>query len=266
MPAPIVRIDGWPVAIGTARAFLTRLKPAFDAAFPDRTLHIRSGFRSYQDQVDIFLKRYKPNAWSPFGDYRWWNGIKYGRTSGEGTVAQPGTSNHATGSAIDIYDSAPGSGVATFGTAQDRWMQNNAAQHGFSNEEGNNVGEAWHKNFTGNVWEGHPMPSFVDSSDPGISLDARDDKPASPSTSSSSEDLMQIYAKRKKNGDIYLIRTGKKKLFKDVKDYQAWGGITRRAVAAGASNYVSAPDINRVPAYEDWELNALFEFAGVPGL
>ena len=57
MATNIVRVDGWPVAPATARAF-EGLKQAFETAFPGITLHINSGYRSYEDQKRIFLDRY----------------------------------------------------------------------------------------------------------------------------------------------------------------------------------------------------------------
>ncbi|GAA4774724.1 M15 family metallopeptidase [Microbacterium gilvum] len=144
MAETTVRIDGWPVAVGTALAFAT-LKKAFDTAFPGITLHVYSGYRSYDDQAKIFLDRYVPQTvgTGPYGDVRWWNGIRYVRTSGEGTVAQPGTSNHGNGRALDIRDSGSGAGVTTAGNARSNWIRANAARYGFD-PAGYGFGEPWH--------------------------------------------------------------------------------------------------------------------------
>ncbi|MGX9349399.1 M15 family metallopeptidase [Microbacterium sp. KNMS] len=149
----IVRIDGWPVAVGTASAF-GRLKAAFEAAFPV-TLHVYSGYRSYADQERIFRDRYRPGAYSPFGDYRWWNGIRWGRVSGEGTVAVPGTSNHGNGRALDIRDSGDDAGVTRAGNARSNWIRANAHRFGFD-PAGYGFGEPWHIELAGNLdpWQG----------------------------------------------------------------------------------------------------------------
>lgn len=149
----IVRIDGWPVAVGTASAF-GRLKAAFEAAFPV-TLHVYSGFRSAAEQEEIFRARYRPGAYSPFGDYRWWNGIRWGRVSGEGTVAVPGTSNHGNGRALDIRDSGADAGVTRAGNARSNWIRANAHRFGFA-PAGYGFGEPWHIELAGNLdpWQG----------------------------------------------------------------------------------------------------------------
>lgn len=148
----IVRVDGWPVAPGTAVAFLTRLKPAFDAAF-GVTLHVYSGYRSYEDQVKIFTERYRRGAHSPYGDYRYWDGSTWGRVSGAGTVAAPGTSNHQSGHALDIRDSGTDAGVTIAGNARSNWIRANAAEYGFT-PIGYTFAEPWHIEFTGDPWAG----------------------------------------------------------------------------------------------------------------
>lgn len=144
-------VDGWPVAPNTAQAFLNRLKPAFEKAFPGVTLHVYSGYRSYEGQVEIFTSRYRRGAYSPYGDYRTWGGSTWGRVSGEGTVAAPGTSNHQSGHALDIRDSGSDAGVTTAGNARANWIRANAARYGFS-PIGYTFGEPWHIEYTGDPW------------------------------------------------------------------------------------------------------------------
>ncbi|GGO59173.1 hypothetical protein GCM10010910_01510 [Microbacterium nanhaiense] len=144
-------VDGWPVAPRTAQAFLTRLKPAFERAFPGVTLHVYSGYRSYEGQVEIFTSRYRRGAYSPFGDYRQWDGSTWGRVSGEGTVAAPGTSNHQSGHALDIRDSGSDAGVTIAGNARANWIRANASKYGF-NAIGYTFAEPWHIELAGDPW------------------------------------------------------------------------------------------------------------------
>ncbi|MTE24820.1 D-alanyl-D-alanine carboxypeptidase family protein [Microbacterium sp. ZXX196] len=152
MGGSVTRVDGWPVAPGTADLFTGRLKPAFERAFPGVTLHVYSGYRSYEDQVAIFTDRYRRSEHSPFGDYRWWDGSLWGRVSGEGTVAAPGTSNHQSGHALDIRDSGADAGVTVANNARSNWIRANAAAYGFS-PAGYGFGEPWHIESTlGDPW------------------------------------------------------------------------------------------------------------------
>ena len=151
--ATIVRVDGWPCAPATAEAFTSRLKPAFERAFPGVTLHVYSGYRSYDDQVRIFTDRYRRGAYSPYGDYRWWDGSRWGRVSGEWTVAAPGTSNHQSGHALDIRDSGSDAGVTVAGNARSNWIRQNASAHGFT-PIGYTFAEPWHVEYAGDPWAG----------------------------------------------------------------------------------------------------------------
>lgn len=105
------------------------------------------GIRLNSEQRAIFLDRYRPQSsgGGPFGDVRWWNGTRYVRHSGLGTVAQPGSSNHeiqGTTAAVDLADSG-GSGIGTMGSARSNWLRRNAANYGLI-PEGFNFREAWH--------------------------------------------------------------------------------------------------------------------------
>lgn len=105
------------------------------------------GIRTEAEQTAIFLSRYRAQRTGsgPFGDVRWWNGTRYVRHSGLGTVAQPGTSNHeiqGTTAAVDLGDSG-GAGIGTKGSARSNWLRANAANYGLI-PEGFNFGEAWH--------------------------------------------------------------------------------------------------------------------------
>ena len=171
MATNIVRVDGLPVAPATARAF-ANLKAAFEKAFPGIYLRVNSGYRSYEDQVKIFLQRYVTfeniNGRRVY-DERRWNGTLYYRISPVGTVAQPGTSNHSDGRSIDIYDTGADPGVTKRGTVRDKWMEAHAKDYGFDNE-GYNFSEAWHKTLKAGIdpWDGGSIPAGVDPSDQGI--------------------------------------------------------------------------------------------------
>lgn len=151
--------DGERVEVNVAAAF-DRLAAAFRNAH-GLTLHVSSGTRTTQDQINIFLSRYV-TAGAVGGRYvydtRVWNGTRYYRVSSAGTVAVPGTSNHEENGpngprSIDIRDSGSNAGVTSRGSARDIWMANNAGAYGFENE-GYNFGEPWHKTFRGSIGGG----------------------------------------------------------------------------------------------------------------
>ena len=123
------------------------------------TLHPSSALRFGWEQEAIFRERYVP-SWEVNGrrvyDWRWWQGIQWGRISAAGTVAVPGTSNHefeSTGyGAVDVYDSGADAGVSRRGSVRDKWMEQNARHYLFENE-GYDFAEAWHKKFVGGLWD-----------------------------------------------------------------------------------------------------------------
>jgi hypothetical protein len=86
-----------------------------------------TGIRSEEAQERLFNDRYKPGVTGktgPFGD-RIWNGVTYryvgGGKTGEGEVAVPGTSYHATGDAIDIGGPDPDNQQAARWRFFNRW-------------------------------------------------------------------------------------------------------------------------------------------------
>lgn len=146
--------NGERVAKGVYTAFL-RLQAACKNA-TGSTLWISSGFRTAQDQIDVFLKRYRQQATGngPYNDVRWWQGRRYVRISPDGTVAVPGTSMHEKASAVD-FGGIPKNG----NSALARWLRANAANYGFS-PTGYSFGEAWHYDYTGNPWAGSNATPF----------------------------------------------------------------------------------------------------------
>lgn len=121
-----------------------RLATAFHEATGTR-LVATDGYRPLTgdqwSQEEIFLARYEPRATGrgPFGDVRWWRGVRYVRVRGA-AAAIPGTSNHGLGLALDL-----GSGVNTsFTSPAHKALAKIAPAHGWSNDEGRAVGEPWH--------------------------------------------------------------------------------------------------------------------------
>lgn len=124
------------------------LRRLFDVQLTLDSSGTQRGIRTHQEQVDLFLSRYRVQ-WSgdgPFGDVRYWQGRRYVRHSGLGTVAQPGTSNHEIQdnyyAAVDLADSG-GAGIGTMGSNRSNWLRANAGKYGLE-PEGFKFKEAWH--------------------------------------------------------------------------------------------------------------------------
>jgi hypothetical protein len=116
--------DGPLLQCGAAKAY-----EAMDAAFAavnGRNLCGGGGYRSYEEQVRLHAA--KP-----------------------GMTAQPGTSNHGWGLAVDMC--APGGGTLSFGSADYAWMADNASAFGWVNPPwalpGQGREEPWHWEYTG---------------------------------------------------------------------------------------------------------------------
>ncbi|WP_341935350.1 hypothetical protein MRBLWO14_000997 [Microbacterium sp. LWO14-1.2] len=110
-------------------------------------LHSTAGIRLHEEQKALFLSRYQLQAsgTGPYGDVRWWQGRRYVRHSGDGTVAPPSESNHeiqGTTAAVDVADSG-GAGIGTMGSARSNWLRANASKYGLI-PEGFKFKEAWH--------------------------------------------------------------------------------------------------------------------------
>jgi Lyzozyme M1 (1,4-beta-N-acetylmuramidase) len=146
----VVTIDGQTVHSIVAVAY-GKLEAAFRNAF-GLDLSISSGYRSHEDQIKLFLERYRPQATGtgPYGDVRTYNGVRYVRISGAGTVAVPGTSRHENYRALDIRDSGNNAGVTVAGSARGNWIKANAKNYGF-NPAGYGFGEPWHIEFNGSL-------------------------------------------------------------------------------------------------------------------
>lgn len=107
--------------------------------------------RTQQEQIDAFLSRYRVQ-WignGPFGDVRWWNGVRYARFQGA-AVAVPGSyqARHTYGRALDLNG------------ATKAWVRANGARYGWIKDLVAN--EDWHIEY-------QPARDVVPVSNPGTS-------------------------------------------------------------------------------------------------
>lgn len=148
----------------------------FSAAFFQMfglVLYVSSGLRTYQDQVDIFLKRYV-TAGNIRGrkiyDTRVWNGVRYYRIDPTGTVAVPGTSNHEIQrnyyGAVDLRDSGKDAGISRPNNPRSNWARANAHRFGLE-PEGYNFKEPWHFRIP-NIFRTPPATPAGQSSTPNL--------------------------------------------------------------------------------------------------
>ena len=95
---------------------------------------ITSALREHAEQRKLFLERYRPQATGsgPYGDVRWYNGVRYVRTSSEGSVAIPGSqwSRHERGLSLDLPEPARA------------WMRTHGHRYGWIRDIV--PGEPWH--------------------------------------------------------------------------------------------------------------------------
>src|SRR5688572_8512713 len=90
-------------------------------------------YRSYQQQVDLFLSRYV--TWNTGNSYKYWNGRRYYKRDGVAMAATPGTSNHGLGLADDLAEERDGdSGLESMSDNQLLWMRDYAPKFGFGLE------------------------------------------------------------------------------------------------------------------------------------
>lgn len=110
-----------------AAASADRMAPAFLKA-TGIALRATDGFRSLAAQTAMFKARYtaQKTGNGRFGDVRWWNGVRYVRTSGA-AAAVPGTSNHGKGVAVDFA-----SGINTGKGAGNAWMKAHSGPYGWT--------------------------------------------------------------------------------------------------------------------------------------
>lgn len=89
-------------AAGTRNAFAALSADLEREGYP--AMYVNDGDRETQDQIAVFLARYRPQAsgGGPYNDVRFWRGVRYVRFSSLGTVAAPETSNHEKRRANDL--------------------------------------------------------------------------------------------------------------------------------------------------------------------
>lgn len=170
MAKNFVRIGAWPAAPALARDLIPLLQAHKREMGYD--LGVNSIYRTKSEQAAIFTSRYGRDAYSPYGDYRTYQGVTWGRTSGLGPVASPDVgSNHTRGYAVDFAISAFSPSFT--------WLKNNAHRWGFNHVEGSSISEPWHwcwrvgifpNASTPDPWEGRGAPDPVHASDEGISV------------------------------------------------------------------------------------------------
>lgn len=133
--------------VGRSRAFLRKDAAAsWNRAIAEvkaktgLDLTVRGWNRSYAEQRAFFLYRYSAGAYSRYGDYRYWNGVRYGRVRGA-AAAVPGYSNHGWGLAVDVLNFG---GVGQFENARRTKAMPILRKHGWTDTEGHRVNEPWH--------------------------------------------------------------------------------------------------------------------------
>lgn len=139
----------------TAKAF--RYMQAICHAETGLHLSATGAYRSYDQQVNVFLQRYTTTyseQANVLTSSRTWNGVKYYLRRGMAPVAVPGTSNHGLGIAVDTGwwsgTDKPGLSDILGVTSQGQgwqWIQDNAESFGFSWEgakPGQPGWEPWH--------------------------------------------------------------------------------------------------------------------------
>lgn len=175
MSSNFFRICSLPVAPGPARDLL-RMKADHDRE-TGWNMTINSFYRPRSDQVIIFERRYRPGVWSPYGDYRKYQGVYWGRIVDGGPAESPDAnggrgSNHTQGYAGDFYFGVGYTSLA--------WMRKNAHKYNFNNIEGTRVGENWHWCWyitiqagpnSPDPWDGKGAPDPVVITDPGMTYE-----------------------------------------------------------------------------------------------
>ena len=110
-----------------------------DAAAEDGlTLSATGTWRSYDQQVALFLQRYTTRC-HPGRRHERWKGLDYWLRPGVAGAAVPGTSNHGRGLAVDLSEGARG--TTPLRTKTLRWLAKNGPRFGYWNTVRS---EPWH--------------------------------------------------------------------------------------------------------------------------
>lgn len=214
---------------------------ALDAEFYARTgehlvINEGGGIRTHAEQVAFFTDRYRRATWSPFGDYRRWDGSIWGRVKGA-TTAAPGLSNHQINvlagrkGALDLSDTGNDPGILTRGSHRARVFDEIAGKYGFDSE-GYAFGENWHKRYNRDPWRTVARPAAVTPTR----------KPAPTSIPSEEDDMNKIFILERHNAQLgkslYDIRTGKAIRPIGVEENTAF----RKMQATGDAVYITVDD------------------------
>jgi hypothetical protein len=126
-------------------------------------LTVRGWNRTIAEQERFFFERYDEQATGsgPFGDVRWYKGVRYVRTSGA-PAAIPGNSNHGWGLAVDIDDFGA---YRTLGNDRSAKATPILERHGWTDDEGSSIGEPWHRVYKP-ASDTHPEPFQEDDMTP----------------------------------------------------------------------------------------------------
>lgn len=103
---------------------------------------LTDSYRPYETQERIFKERYT-TTYLPGRPYKTWNGVRWYQRPNTAQAAVPGTSNHGLGVAIDV------SALGGFSGTRYKQFASIASKRGWSNFEGQQIGEAWHWVYTG---------------------------------------------------------------------------------------------------------------------
>ena len=130
-----VKKSSMPVLCCTVGSHLIEKNTAYDyilmanaAAKDGITLQIRSGFRSMEEQTRLYNERKNPAV-----------------AKEKGVAAEPGTSNHQSGIALDLDVKMHKSDyIAGRRSAEYLWLEKYGSEFGFDHAEGAKVNEPWH--------------------------------------------------------------------------------------------------------------------------
>lgn len=119
---------------------------ALHAASKGITDRTTGRYRTYEQQVNLFLSRYRTYD-TGSGSTKWWQGTKYWKLPGVAMAATPGTSNHGLGLADDMAEELDADAYPeSMSDAQLTWLRDNALRFGFGLDTRS---ERWHWHWIG---------------------------------------------------------------------------------------------------------------------
>jgi hypothetical protein len=144
MTATLVKLSTPGQLFKAAAASYERVMRALKkAGVPTRgTTHADHAHRTLARQIYLLERNYdhtpRAGLTDNNGGIRYWNGRTWYRKPGHSTVAEPGTSNHGRGVAVDFQ------GLGDYDSATWAIAARILREHGWSNTEGKSIGEWWH--------------------------------------------------------------------------------------------------------------------------